>query len=174
MKLRKARKARENVTEKRRGAAVWIATCFGVGYFPLAPGTAGSAVGLGLVVGIGRLPVARHWQAAIVAAAAIAIGALGVWAAGEAEKYFGHVDPGQVVIDEVVGQMVTLLLQPDATWKWLLAGFVLFRLFDVAKPFPARRLEHSQDGWGIMLDDVAAGAYGLGALALLGWALKTI
>ena len=162
------------MTESRRGAAVWIATCFGVGYFPLAPGTAGSAVGLGLVMVIGRLPLARHWQVAIVAAAAISIGVLGVWAAGGAEKYFGRTDPGQVVIDEVVGQMVTLLLQPGATWKWLLAGFALFRIFDVVKPFPARRLERSPGGWGIMLDDVAAGAYGLGVLALLGWALKTI
>lgn len=162
------------MTEKRRGAAVWIATCFGVGYFPFAPGTAGSAIGLGLVVGIGRLPLARHWRIAIVAIAAIGIGALGVWAASGAEKFFGRVDPGQVVIDEVVGQMLTLLLQPDATWKWLLAGFVLFRIFDVVKPFPARSFEHAPGGWGIMLDDVAAGAYGLGALALLGWALKTI
>ena len=120
---------------------------------------------------IGRLPLARHWQVAIVAAAAISIGVLGVWAAGGAEKYFGRTDPGQVVIDEVVGQMVTLLLQPGATWKWL---FALFRIFDVVKPFPARRLERSPGGWGIMLDDVAAGAYGLGVLALLGWALKTI
>jgi len=162
------------VTERRWGAAVWIATCFGVGYFPFAPGTAGSAVGLGLVLVIGRLPLARHWQVTIVAAAAIGIGALGVWAANSAEKFFGRVDPGQVVIDEVVGQMVTLILQPGATWKWLLAGFVLFRLFDVVKPFPARSLEHAPGGWGIMLDDVAAGAYGLGALALLSWALKTI
>lgn len=162
------------MTERRPGAAVWIATCFGVGYFPLAPGTAGSAVGLALVVGIGRLPLARHWLVAIVAAAAIGIGALGVWAAGRAEKFFGRVDPGQVVIDEVVGQMLTLLLQPDATWKWLLAGFALFRLLDVVKPFPARSLERAPGGWGIMLDDVAAGAYGLGALALLEWALKTI
>lgn len=162
------------MTERRRGAAVWIATCFGVGYFPLAPGTAGSAVGLGLIVGIGRLPLERHWMVTIVAAAAMGIGLLGVWAANGAEKFFGRVDPGQVVIDEVVGQMLTLLLQPDATWKWLLAGFVLFRLFDVVKPFPARSLEHAPGGWGIMLDDVAAGAYGLGALALLTWALKII
>ena len=162
------------MTERRRGAVVWIATCFGVGFFPLAPGTAGSAVGLGLVAGIGRLPLAHHWLVVIVAAAVIGIGALGVWAANGAEKFFGRVDPGQVVIDEVVGQMLTLLLLPDATWKWLLAGFVLFRLFDVVKPFPARSLERAPGGWGIMLDDVAAGAYGLGSLALLSWALKTI
>jgi phosphatidylglycerophosphatase A len=97
-----------------------------------------------------------------------------VWAASQAEKYFGRTDPGQVVIDEVVGQMITLLLWPGATWKWLLAGFVLFRFFDVVKPFPARRLEHAPSGWGIMLDDVAAGIYGGLALALIGWVRSVI
>ena len=162
------------MTESRPGADVWIATVFGLGYLPLAPGTAGSAVGLGLVFTIGRLPLERTWLIAILAAATLGIGALGVWAAAGAEKYFGRTDPGQVVIDEVVGQMVTLLLWPDATWRWLLAGFVLFRILDVVKPFPARQLERAPGGWGIMLDDVAAGAYGLGVLALLGWALESV
>jgi phosphatidylglycerophosphatase A len=161
------------VTERRPGAAVWIATCGGIGYFPLAPGTAGSLLGVGIVAGIGRLPLARPWLAAIVAATALVIGAIGIWAAGRAEKFFGRVDPSQVVIDEVVGQMLTLSLWPDATWKWLLAGFAIFRICDVAKPFPVRRLERAQGGWGIMLDDVGAGLYSLVILALLGWALKS-
>lgn len=163
----------ENVTERPRGVAVWIATSGGVGYFPLAPGTAGSVVGLGIVAGIGALPLARIWQQAAIAALALALGALGVWAGGQAEKYFARTDPGQVVIDEVVGQMTTLFLWPGATWKWLLAGFLLFRFFDVVKPFPARRLEHAPGGWGIMLDDVAAGIYGALALVLLGW-MRTV
>jgi phosphatidylglycerophosphatase A len=71
-----------------------------------------------------------------------------------------------VVIDEVVGQMVTLLAWPDASWKLLLAGFVLFRILDVIKPFPAGRAENAPGGWGIMLDDVIAGAYGLALLWL--------
>lgn len=154
------------MAERRPGVAVWIATSGGAGYFPLAPGTAGSAVGLGIVAGIGALPLARMVQQAAIAGMVVALGALGVWAAGEAEKHFGKTDPGQVVIDEVVGQMITLLLWPGATWKWLLAGFILFRFFDVLKPFPARRLEHTPGGWGIMLDDLAAGIYGALALAL--------
>jgi len=167
------RAPRENVAEQRRGAAVWIATSGGAGYFPVAPGTAGSAVGVGIVAAIAALPLARIWQQAAIAALAISLCALGVWAAGQAEKHFGKTDPGQVVIDEVVGQMITLLLWPGATWKWLLAGFVLFRFFDVLKPFPARRLEHAPGGWGIMLDDVAAGIYGALALLLFGW-LRTV
>ena len=154
--------------------AVRIATCFGAGYFPLAPGTAGSAVGLALVVAIGRLPFVHHWLVVLVAVVASGIGAVGVWAATVAEKQFGRVDPGEVVIDEVVGQMVTLLLQPDAAWQWFVGGFILFRLFDVVKPFPARRLEHASGGWGIMLDDVAAGMYGLASLTLVGWVLKAV
>jgi phosphatidylglycerophosphatase A len=97
---------------------------------------------------------------------------VGVAAAGEAAKFFGRVDPGQVVIDEVVGQMLTLLLVPHATWKWLLGGFLLFRVLDVLKPFPARQAERFPRGWGIMLDDVVAGLYGLGALSALGWVFR--
>lgn len=162
------------MTDKAPKAAVWIATCFGAGYFPRAPGTAGSAVGLALVVAIGRLPFVHLWLVVWVAVVALGIGAVGVWAATTAEKHFGRVDPGEVVIDEVVGQMVTLLLQPDAAWQWFVGGFILFRLFDVVKPYPARRLEHAPGGWGIMLDDVAAGMYGLASLALVGWVLKAV
>jgi phosphatidylglycerophosphatase A len=161
------------VAERRPGFAVWIATSGGAGYFPMAPGTAGSAVGVGIVAAIGALSLGRIWQQAAIAGLALGLGALGVWAAGQAEKHFGKTDPGQVVIDEVVGQMMTLVLWPGASWKWLLAGFLLFRFFDVLKPFPARRLEHAPGGWGIMLDDVAAGAYSALALVLFGW-LRTV
>ena len=77
-----------------------------------------------------------------------------------------------VVVDEVVGQMLTLLLIPHATWKWLLGGFLLFRLFDIVKPFPARQAERIPRGWGIMLDDVVAGVYGLAALAVIGLVIR--
>lgn len=160
------------MTEGRRGAAVWIATSGGVGYFPLAPGTAGSAVGLVLVVALAQLPLGQPWVSVSLAVVAGAVFALGVWAAGRAEKFFGRIDPGQVVIDEVVGQMITFLARPHASWRWLLAGFVLFRIFDVVKPFPARRLERAPGGWGIMLDDVVAGGYSLVALWLLGFAYR--
>jgi phosphatidylglycerophosphatase A len=140
----------------------------GAGYFPLAPGTAGSLVGVALVVGLARLPLGRAALIAVLAAASLAIFALGVWAAGEAEEFFGRTDPGQVVVDEVVGQMLTFLLLPHATWKWLLAGFLLFRVFDIVKPFPARQAERISRGWGIMLDDVVAGLYGMAVLAVIG------
>ena len=83
-----------------------------------------------------------------------------------------HTDPSYVVIDEVAGQMVTFLLRPDAPWRWLLAGFVLFRIFDVLKPFPAGRAEGLPGGWGVMTDDVVAGVYSLVVVAVLGFVFK--
>jgi phosphatidylglycerophosphatase A len=156
------------VTEKRRGPAIWIATAGGAGYFPVAPGTAGSVVGVAVVMALARLPLERGAAIAVLAAAAIVVFAVGVWAASEAETYFGRTDPGQVVIDEVVGQIITLLLIPHATWKWLIGGFLLFRGFDIIKPFPARQAERFPRGWGIMVDDVIAGVYGLVVLAVIG------
>lgn len=151
---------------------MWVATCGGIGYFPIAPGTLGSALGLGLVVALGRLPIGRFWATAALGAAAALLFGLGVWASGEAEKFLGRVDPGPAVIDEVVGQMVTFLARPDASWKLLLAGFVLFRVSDIVKPFPARRAEKAPGGWGIMLDDVIAGTYSLALLWPLELALR--
>jgi len=156
------------VTERRAGPAIWIATAGGAGYFPIAPGTAGSLVGVAVVVGLGQLPLHRPAAIAVLAASSVALFTLGVWAAGEAEKFFGRTDPGQVVVDEVVGQMLTFLLLPHATWKWLVGGFLLFRAFDIVKPFPARQAERIPRGWGIMLDDVVAGLYSLAVLAVIG------
>ncbi|MGA2987839.1 MAG: phosphatidylglycerophosphatase A [Terriglobia bacterium] len=160
------------MTERRAGPAIWFATAGGAGYFPIAPGTAGSLVGVALVVGLAQLPLHRPAAIAVLAAASLALFALGVWAAGEAEEFFGRTDPGQVVVDEVVGQMLTFLLLPHATWKWLLGGFLLFRLLDIVKPFPARQAERIPRGWGIMLDDVVAGVYGLAVLALIGLVVR--
>ena len=160
------------MTEGKRDAAVWIATCGGVGYFPIAPGTAGSAVGIALVAALGRADLAPGWPWVLLGAAAVSIFVIGVWAADRAEKFFGRTDPGHVVIDEVAGQVITFLAQPQASWKWLLAGFVLFRVFDVIKPFPARRAERLPGGWGIMTDDVLAGLYSLASLAILSHLLK--
>lgn len=156
------------MTERRAGLAIWIATAGGAGYFPIAPGTAGSLVGVAVVVGLAQLPLHAAASVGVLAAASLLLFALGVWAAGEAERYFGRTDPGQVVMDEVVGQMLTFLLIPHATWKWLLGGFLLFRAFDIIKPFPARQAERIPRGWGIMMDDVIAGGYGLAVLALIG------
>jgi len=158
------------VTDRRRGAAVWIATCAGIGYLPV-PGTFGAAVGLGITVALRRL-AHRAWPGAALALAAAAVVLLGVWAAGEAEKFFGRADPGQVVIDEVAGQMITFLARPDGGWRWWLAGFVVFRILDVLKPFAAGRAEHLPGGWGVMTDDVIAGFYSLATLLLLGFVFK--
>jgi phosphatidylglycerophosphatase A len=160
------------VAEGHRDAAVWIATCGGVGYFPVAPGTAGSAVGIVLVAALGRAELGPGWSWVLLGAAAVSIFVVGAWAASRAEKFFARTDPPYVVIDEVAGQLITFLARPDASWKWLLAGFVLFRFFDVVKPFPARRAEHLRGGWGIMMDDVLAGVYGMAALLVLGAVLK--
>ena len=128
----------------------------------------GSAVGILIVVALARIPVRGVASVALLAAVATVLFAIGVWAATEAEKFFGRTDPGQVVIDEVVGQIVTLLLFPHRNWKWLLGGFLLFRLFDIIKPFPARQAERIPRGWGIMVDDVIAGLYGLAVLVVIG------
>ncbi|MBZ5669825.1 MAG: phosphatidylglycerophosphatase A [Acidobacteriia bacterium] len=154
------------MTERRAGWAVWIATAAGAGYFPIAPGTAGSAVGVVLVVGLARLHLERAWPSIILGGVSLLLFGLGVWAGGEAEKFFGRVDPGPVVIDEVMGQMLTFLLVPHATWKWLLGGFLLFRAFDIVKPFPARQAERIPRGWGIMIDDAVAGLYALAVLTV--------
>jgi len=125
-------------------------------------------VGVAVVVGLAQLPLHGAAAVGVLAASTMALFAAGVWAAGEAEKFFGRTDPGQVVIDEVAGQMLTCLLFPHATWKWLLGGFLLFRAFDIIKPFPARQAERIPRGWGIMVDDVIAGGYALAVLAVIG------
>jgi phosphatidylglycerophosphatase A len=92
----------------------------------------------------------------------------GVWSGGVAERHFGRTDPGQVVIDEVAGMLVTLFLNPVG-WVGAVAGFLLFRAADIVKPFPARRLERLHGGFGIMADDVMAGIYANLALRLGIW-----
>lgn len=158
--------------EGARGAAVWIATCGGVGYVPLAPGTAGSALAVVLVAAAGTIPLARPCFRVLLIFSALSIFLIGAWAARGAEKSFANTDPPQVVIDEVAGQILTLVALPGATWKWLLTGFILFRAFDIIKPFPAGRAERLAGGWGIMLDDMIAGAYSALVLVLLGQVLK--
>jgi len=152
------------VTEGRAGAAVWVATFAGAGFFPVAPGTLGSAIGVGLSAALGQLRLALASKSCVMAGVALGLGAAGIWAAGKAEHFFGHRDPGPVVIDEVVGQMLVFLARPGANWKWLLTGFLLFRALDVLKPFPARHAERLPRGWGIMMDDVVSGLYSLGIL----------
>ena len=143
--------------------AVFLATAGYSGYFPIAPGTVGSGVGLivYLLVWWTRSPLVE------VALIAVTF-ALGTWAATHAERYFGGIDPGPVVIDEVLGMLVTLAFIP-AGWPAILAGFFLFRVFDVIKPYPADRLEKLHGGFGIMADDAMAGVYANLALRLVMW-----
>ncbi len=157
---------------KRPTLAAWIATFGGLGYFPVAPGSVGAAAGIAAVVALSRLPIPTVWVSALVGITAAVIFAAGVPAATGAEDYFRRKDPGHVVIDEVVGQMLALLANPRPSWKGLVAAYLLFRIIDVIKPFPARRLEHLKGGWGIMLDDVAAGVWSLVAFTLVGHWLR--
>ncbi|MBI3047052.1 MAG: phosphatidylglycerophosphatase A [Acidobacteria bacterium] len=134
--------------------ALVIATCGPLGSVPLAPGTAGSAAGLVLL-----WAVRTTGSAALEVAVVAAVATLGVWGAGVAERHFGRVDPGPVVIDEVLGQLVTLMLLPVNT-TGVLAGFLVFRLLDIVKPWPARRMEAWPGGLGVMADDGMAAVYG--------------
>jgi phosphatidylglycerophosphatase A len=144
--------------------AAAVATGFGSGYSPIAPGTAGSFVGLLLYWPLCRLPVAA--QLGIVALGFL----VGTAAAAAVARRLGVEDPGIVVVDEVVGMWVSLLFLPFTTFTAAL-GFVLFRVMDVVKPYPARQLEDLPGGWGIMSDDLMAGLYTNLALrvALLVW-----
>jgi phosphatidylglycerophosphatase A len=129
-----------------------VATGLGSGYSPVAPGTAGSLVGLLLF-----LPLAsRGWE--IQLAAVVALTILGVLAGSHLAASLGLKDPGLVVVDEVAGQWITFLALP-MTPVVAVAGFLLFRAMDILKPWPARALERLPGGVGIMADDVAAGIY---------------
>lgn len=134
---------------------LFIATGGGSGYLPKAPGTWGSVVGVALWYFMCRLNPLTYFT--IVGALFV----VGVFAAGGAEKIVDRGDPGLVVIDEIVGQLIALALLPCHLVTALL-GFALFRLFDILKPFPVNWLDdHLHGGLGIMLDDVAAGIYAL-------------
>jgi phosphatidylglycerophosphatase A len=133
--------------------AVFVATVAYCGYFPIAPGTAGSAAGL-----IVYLLVWWTRSPAVEVTLILAVFAAGVWAATEAERFFGGIDPGPVVIDEVLGMLITLAFMPVGV-ATAVAGFVLFRIFDVIKPYPANRFERLHGGFGVMADDAMAAVY---------------
>jgi phosphatidylglycerophosphatase A len=143
-----------------RRIAVWIAAVGPLGFAPIAPGTFGSAAGV-LIYWL-----TRHWsmpaQLGIIAAVTI----VGTWAASEAALHFGREDPGQVVIDEVAGQLVTLAFT-GAGVSAMIVAFLIFRVLDIIKPYPANRFERLHGGVGIMADDLMAGAYGCVLVHLL-------
>ena len=158
--------------------ALAISTC-GVGYFPIAPGTMGSLVGVGLYLsiwaGADRILTANALakrltalyvftpQMTLMLVVIFLVTMAGIWAGTRAEKLLQQEDPSAVVVDEVAGQMIALLSGPFwiHTWWSIFTAFLLFRAFDIWKPYPIRRLERLESGLGIMADDVLAGAYAL-------------
>ena len=173
-----------NAVEPRRRRTVMdylalaLATC-GVGYLPIAPGTVGSMVGLGLYLTIwnasyqvlesyaSRRPTTLALvfvsQMTLMLLVIFVVTMAGIWAASRVERISQRKDPSIVVIDEVAGQMIALLSGPlwVQTWWSIFTAFILFRLFDIWKPYPIRRLEKLESGLGIMADDVLAGVYAL-------------
>ena len=147
--------------------AVFVASFGYVGFFPFAPGTAGSLAALALFAFIRWIGVP-----AIELGAIVAVFAIGVWAASGTEVALGRKDPGVVVIDEVLGMLITLALLPVSI-PGVVLGFFLFRALDVIKPYPAAQLEHLHGGLGIMADDAVAGLYSYLILRLLMWMLPT-
>ncbi len=150
-------------------------TTLGVGYLPLAPGTFGSAIGVliyllfAYIEQIASLSFSKNnWQDIQISAFIHAVNLilflafclLSVWASGRAAKLFRDKDPQKVVVDEVVGQLITFLFVPFAvSWHFVLAGFLLFRLFDVWKPYPIDSLQNLPAGIGVCADDILAGVY---------------
>jgi phosphatidylglycerophosphatase A len=155
-------------SEGRQPAPLWatlIATFFGAGRLKPGPGTWGSLAMVITWALVSRtLPIPWVFPANL-ALAGLAI-AVGIPAATRVSRASGGKDPQFVVIDEAAGQLITLLGAPLA-WKSLLVGFILFRAFDIVKPYPIRRLEKLPEGTGIVVDDVAAGLYGLAVMQLL-------
>ena len=134
--------------------AIFVSTFGYVGYAPFAPGTFGSAAGLVLFYA-----VRMTGSPAVEIAAIVLLFAIGIWAGTVAEHYFGGVDPAPIVLDEVVGMLITLFLLPvNALGAFV--GFVVFRVLDVIKPFPSARLERLPGGLGVMADDGMAAIYG--------------
>ena len=148
----------------------WVATWFYLGEFPLAPGTAGSLGGVALYL------VASVWLrgtglSLFAGIAAVVLAVVGIRIGRWGQEYYKQRDPTEFVLDEVAGQMVALVavtapVLAAAPWKVALAAFLFFRLFDVLKPFPAGRAERLRGGWGIVLDDLFAGAYAAVATGL--------
>ncbi len=151
----------------RPHAPLWatlVATFFGIGNLRPGPGTWGSATTVLLWWLLAR-SITPGWQPWVAVSLALAAILAGIPAATRVARASGRKDPQFVVIDEVAGQFITLIAAPIA-WQSLLLGFILFRGFDIVKPWPVRRLERLPEGVGIVVDDVAAGLYGLAVMQI--------
>jgi phosphatidylglycerophosphatase A len=149
---------------RRSSGAFLIATWFGCGYVPIAPGTAGSLAAI--VIAIALHYFGGYGRGTLLLLTAILL-VPGIWSASVVAKQTSQSDPQIVVVDEVIGQWITLAGVATFTWRTWLAAFVLFRLLDMWKPAPARQLESLPGGWGIVADDVMAGLYGALAIFVL-------
>lgn len=145
---------------------MWLATGGGLGYAPVVSGTVGTLAGIPIYL------LLRDLAPPVYAAVVLGLFAAGGWLCTLAERQLGagH-DPGAIVYDEIVGLLIALFLAP-AGWLWIIAAFLLFRLFDIWKPFPAGSLERLPGGWGVMADDAMAGVYAWLALQALAWTIK--
>ena len=142
---------------------------FGVGYLPVMPGTYGSLVGVGIFLGFTQL-VKGNALVAVAVVSIVVITFVGIWAASRTEALDNRKDPRKVVVDEVAGQLISLFpLTLFTHWSIVavIISFILFRFFDIVKPYPARRLEALKGGMGIMCDDLVAGVYGAVLTALI-------
>jgi len=147
-------------------SARWLAVWFGCGYAPKGPGTAGSAAALLIAILLHLAWPLPPFSFGILAALLLIPG---IWAAGVVARDTGGKDPQVVVVDEVIGQWTALAGAATLNWKSWLAAFLLFRLFDIWKPFPIRKLESLPGGTGIVMDDVMAGIYAALVLFTAGW-----
>lgn len=140
---------------------MWLATGFGAGLSPLAPGTAGTLVGVLFYIAMAKLPLLPYL------AVLVALAVFGVWVCERAGRILGVADHPGIVWDEIVGLLITMAASPPG-WQTLVLGFVLFRLFDILKPWPVSHLDRTvKGGLGVMLDDVMAGLYALACLQVL-------
>jgi phosphatidylglycerophosphatase A len=137
-----------------RRLGLFIATCGYLGYVPIAPGTFGSAAGLAVFYA-----VRSTGSVSVELAAIVVLFAIGVWSGTVAEHHFGGTDPGPIVLDEVVGMLITLAFLP-VNLTGAIAGFLIFRVLDVLKPWPAAGFEKLPGGLGVMADDGMAALYG--------------
>ncbi|MDR0413447.1 MAG: phosphatidylglycerophosphatase A [Dysgonamonadaceae bacterium] len=148
-----------------------IATGFGSGYFPKAPGTAGAALAAFLWWILSVTPLSSCALASVTAVLIVVFTGLGVWSSGVMAAVWNDEDPSRVTIDEMVGVWIPLLAVKDGNIYYMICAFVLFRLFDIFKPFGIRKMEKIKGGWGIMMDDIVAGIYSLLILAGIQWAI---
>jgi phosphatidylglycerophosphatase A len=139
-----------------------LATGFGVGYSPIAPGTLGTLIAIPVYYFLSEIP------SPLYEVTLIGFFFLSVWISENAETFFGRKDDPRIVIDEMIGFLITMLWVPKTT-RFIIIGFFLFRFFDILKPFPIRHLERRlKRGWGVVLDDVMAGVYANILLHLIG------